>query len=146
MSQADSPIYLLGHSTESVADALGELTAISSPIAIMLAGDAPLTVGAVDTREAVAAFAQAGDYVFAQLDTSAQALVTNDTTSHSALAYSRNQGNVSTLFDSAGARPDIGLMAFQSAQNLNNAASIATAHAKPIPGVLGFGHYAHAIR
>ena len=136
MGQADSPTYRQGHGTESVADALGELVAISSPLAIMLAGDAPLTHNSIDTRIAVAAYASAGDYIFALLDTSAQALVTGDTTSPSALAFSSSQGQVAATFDNAGAQPDVGLLALMSSQNLNNRASIITAHAKVVPGVL----------
>ena len=49
-SQSDNPTYRLGHSTETVSAALGEMAAIASPLAIMLAGDVPLTVGTVDTQ------------------------------------------------------------------------------------------------
>ena len=136
-AQADSPTYLLGHDTETLTGALGELQALASgAVAVMLAGDVPLTVGAVDTRTAAAAWAQGGDYVFGLLETAAQALVTNDLTSHSALAFSRNQGQVASVFDNAGAMPDVGLLALMSSQRLNQPASILTAHAKALPGVL----------
>ena len=39
------------------------------------------------------------------------------------------------MFDNQGEKPDVGLMALMSAQNLNNQNSIVTAHAKAIPGV-----------
>ena len=113
-SSGEDPTYLLGHDAESVVDALGELGQLASgTVAIMLAADAPLTHGtpAIDTRTAVAAYAQAGDFVFGLLETSAQALVANDATSHAALAFSRSQNNVSVAFDSEGSKPDIGLMA-----------------------------------
>ena len=135
-AQADSPTYLLGHDTETLTDALGELQALASgAVAVMLADDVPLTVGAVDSRTAAAAWAQGGDYVFGLLETAAQALVTNDLTSHSALAFSRNQGQVASVFDNAGAMPDVGLLALMSSQRLNQPASIITAHAKALPGV-----------
>ena len=138
MDQASAPTYIQGHDTETAVEALGDILALTTagaPVGAMLAGDAPLTSGTVDTREAVAAYAQGNNMVFGLLDTSAQALVANDTTSHSALAFSRNQGNVASVFDNAGQLPDLGLLAFMSAQNLDNPASLATPHAKPIPGV-----------
>ena len=136
MASADSPRYLLGHAAETAVDALGELSALASgTVGVMLASDAPLTVGAVDTRTTVAAWAQAGDYIFGLKETAAQALVTNDVTSHMALAFSRNQGKVFVAFDNAGALPEVGALAFASSQNLGQPASIATVHAKPIPGV-----------
>ena len=125
----------MGHDTETLTDALGELQALASgAVAVMLAGDVPLTIGAVDTRTAAAAWAQGGDYVFGLRETAAQALVTNDATSHSALAFSRNQGQVASVFDNVGALPDVGLLALMSSQRLNQPASIITAHAKPIAG------------
>ena len=51
------------------------------------------------------------------------------------MAFSRNQGQVAATYSRAGEKPDVGLAAFQSAQRLDNAASIATAHAKGLPGV-----------
>ena len=137
MNQAAMLVYRRGHDAEGIANALTELVTLtaSPPVAIMLAGDAPLVdpVATGDTRENAAAWAEAGDYVFAQRDTVAQALVTNDMTSVSALAISRNQGQVAATFDNADARPDVGLMALMSSQNLDNIASIITAHAKAIP-------------
>ena len=60
----------------------------------MLASDAPDTAGtpAVDTRQALAAFANAGDYIFGLRDDAAQALVTNDATSQLAVAFGASQG------------------------------------------------------
>ena len=53
-----------------------------APVAIMLADDAPPVdpVGTGDTRENLAAWASAGDYVFFQLDTADQALAADDGT------------------------------------------------------------------
>ena len=144
MAQADSPKYTQGHDTESVADAAAEMVGFATsgaPVAIMLADDAPMTdrIVAGDTRENLAAWASAGDYVFFQLDTADQALAADDGTvanpSVSQLAFSRNQGQVAATYSMAGEKPDVGLAAFQSAQRLDNAASIATAHAKGLPGV-----------
>ena len=90
MAQADAPLkYRQGHDQESVADAAAEMVGFATsggPVAIMLADDAPLTdpVAGGDTRENLAAWASAGDYVFFQLDTADQALVAGDLTSVSA--------------------------------------------------------------
>ena len=141
MGETDAPLYRQGHDTESVADAATEMVGFATsgaPVAIMLADDAPLTdslPATGDTRENLAAWASAGDYVFFQLDTSDQALVAGDATSVTALAFSRNQGQVAATYGKDGTKPDVGLAAFQSAQRLDNAASIATAHLKAIPGV-----------
>ena len=141
MAQADAPLYRQGHDTESVADAAAEMVGFATsgaPVAIMLADDAPLTdpVAGGDTRENLAAWASAGDYVFFQLDTADQALVAGDDHQRIlSLAFSRNQGQVAATYSRAGEKPDVGLAAFQSAQRLDNAASIATAHAKGLPGV-----------
>ena len=140
MAQADAPLYRLGSDAESVADAAAAMVGFATsgaPVAIMLADDAPLTdpVAGGDTRENLAAWASAGDYVFFQLDTADQALDPTDMTSVSYLAFNRNQGQVAATYSRAGEKPDVGLAAFQSAQRLDNAASIATAHAKGLPGV-----------
>ena len=90
----------------------------------------------MDTRTAAAAWTQAGDKIFGLRETAAQALVTNDATSHSALAFAANQGKVASIFDSVGALPDIGLLALMSSQRLHQPASIITAHAKALPGVV----------
>ena len=127
-----------GHDAESVTDAVGEMIALATggaPVALMLGSDAPLVVGAVDTREALAAYAQAGDFVYGLLDTADQALVTNDETSHVALAFERQQSRVEPVYSMPGERPDIGLLALMSSQNLNQPASIITPHLKPLPNV-----------
>ena len=112
--------YRQGHDTEAVTDAIGEMVALAqggAPVAIMLADDAPLTFGtpAVDTREAVAAYAQAGDYVFGLLDTADQALASGDTTSQAAHGLSqRQQSHVEPVYSMPDERPDIGLLALMS--------------------------------
>ena len=129
--------YQQGHDAEGVVDAIGEMIALATgtaPVALMLANDAPLTSGGVDTRNAVAAYAQAGDFVFGLLDTSDQALVTGDTSSHAAQAFENEQSHVEPLYSAPGQRPDIGLLALLSSQNLNQPGSIITPHLKSLPG------------
>ena len=140
MGETDNVAYRQGSGEESVADAAAAMVGFATsggPVAIMLADDAPMTdpVATGDTRENLAAWASAGDYVFFQLDTADQALDPTDLISVSYLAFSRNQGQVAATYSRAGEKPDVGLAAFQSAQRLDNAASIATAHAKGLPGV-----------
>ena len=130
--------YKQGHDAEDVVDAIGEMVSVAqggAPVALMIADDVPLVSGGTDTRTAVAAYAQAGDFVFGLLDTSDQALVSGDSTSHAALAFSRQQSHVEPVYSMAGERPDIGLLALMSSQNLNLPASIITPHLKALPGV-----------
>ena len=138
MTQAAGATLLLGHDEEEVVDAIGEMVCTAqagAPVALMLADDAPLTHNTINTREAVAAYAQAGDFVFGLLDTSAQALVSGDVTSQAALAFERQQSHVEPVYSMAGERPDIGLLALMSSQNLNLPASIITPHLKSLPSV-----------
>ena len=141
MAQANSPAYRQGSDVETAVEAVTAMVALATtgpPVAIMLAPDVPDTAGTppVDTRVALGAWANAGDYMFGLRDTSAQALVANDATSHLALAFDSNQGQTMAFFDNAGALPEIGGLALLSAQNLNNPQSIISTHAKPVPGVL----------
>ena len=94
----------------------------------------PDTLTTIDTREALAAYAQANNLIFGLRDTSDQVLVTNDDLSQGALAFDRQQGNVAVVATKAGTFPDIALLAEMSAQNLNQPASIITPHVKPLPG------------
>ena len=115
MGQSDDVKYRQGHDAESVADAAAEMVGFATsgaPVAIMLADDAPETdpVAGGDTRENLAAWASAGDYVFFQLDTADQALVaTDDDLGILSLAFSRNQGQVAATYSRAGEKPDVGL-------------------------------------
>lgn len=135
-------VYLQGHDAESLASALSEMIALApgtAPVALMLGTDAPATVGAgadeVDSLEALAAYAQAGDFVSSIVDTSSQALVTGDATSRSALIFQRGQSHVGPVYSMPGERPDIGILSFLSEQNLDQPQSIATPHGKSLPGV-----------
>ena len=88
LTAATGADYKQGHDAESVSDAVGEMVDLAvggAPVALMLSDDVPLLYGpsdVFDTREELAAYAQAGDYVFGLLDTADQALVTGDITSH----------------------------------------------------------------
>ena len=117
--------------TEMVALATG-----GAPVALMLTDDAPLLAGGVDTRDALAAFAEAGDYMFGMRDSAAQALMPNDATSSRRTGLCRlTRDRPWPCYTKPGELPDVGALAALSAQNLNNPASIITLHPKPLPGV-----------
>ena len=129
--------YRLGHNEESVVDAVGEMLALATggmPLPLMVDETVPGTHNAIDTKEALAAYAQANNMIFGLRDTSSQVFVTNDATSQGALAIDRQQGNVVAIATQSGTFPDIALLAEMSAQNLNQPASIVTPHVKPLPG------------
>ncbi len=132
--------YLQGSSSETLSQAVARMVERApngGPVALMLGTDCPLSYGSenTDTRDELAAFAQAGDYIYSLLDTSDQALATGDTTSHAARVFSASQSKVLPVYSKAGERPDIGMLALLSSQNLNNPASIITTHLKTLPGV-----------
>ena len=138
MTLAAGASYRVGHDQESVTDGVTEMVALATggaPVALMLTDDAPLLAGGVDTRDALAAFAEAGDYMFGLRDSAAQAVAPNDATSHGARAFAASQGQTLACYTKPGELPDIGALAALSAQNLNNPASIITLHPKPLPGV-----------
>ena len=138
MTQAAGADYRAGHDAESVTDGVTEMVALATggaPVALMLADDVPLLAGGVDTRDALAAFAEAGDYMFGMRDSAADALLPNDATSHGARAFAASQGQTMACYTKPGELPDVGALAALSAQNLNNPASIITLHPKPLPGV-----------
>lgn len=136
------PEYLEGHAAETAVAALSAIRTLAgagAPVALMLDSGVPLTLGSppneVDTRETLAASAEANDMVFGLLDTDAGALVAQEGTSHGYGAFSRNQGQVFSVFDNVGAKPDVGGLAFMSGIDLSKPKSLATPHAKAIPGV-----------
>ena len=136
MTVATGAVYKQGHDAERLTDAIGEMLEVSSsgrPVAIFFADDVPETYGtpAVNSRQEVAALAETGDYVFAQLDTADQALVTNDDTSESAVGFSNQYRHTAGVYSKTGTRPDIALIAAMSGQNLDNPGSIITPHPKP---------------
>ena len=137
------PNYKQGSSQESITEAADAMIALAPeggpPVALMLDDDvleSTVTVGGLDVQTAMAAYAQAGDFVYGLLDVSDQALVTGDTTSHASLVFQRQQDHVEPLYSMPGERPDIGLLALMSSQNLSQPASIITPHLKSMPGVL----------
>ena len=139
MTQATGVDYKQGHDAESLGAAVVEMRDLAvsgAPVALMLAADVPDAVGAVNVRRALAAVAQGGDYVAAILETNAQALATNDATSEAAVAFAASQDKVAAIYSMAGQKPDVGLMALMSAQNLDSRNSIITPNAKVLPSVL----------
>ena len=131
--------YLQGSDAETITEAVTNMVAAAvggTPVALMLGSDAPLTLGDSDTRDDLAAFTQGSDYIYALLDTSEQALVSNDTTSHVARVFANQQSRVEPVYSMPGERPDIGLLALLSSQNLHLPASIITPHLKPLPNVM----------
>ena len=133
--------YLQGHSQETINESVAEVlrgVPGSTPVALMIDDDVlastTLDDDDRDVRTALAAFAQAGDYVFGLIENDEDALVAGDTTTHAALAFSRQQDHVEPIYSKTGTRPDISLLALMSSQNLNNPASIITPHLKALPG------------
>ena len=140
MAQADNPTYVQGHSQESATAAANEIVGLvtSPPVAVMRAGDTPATdpVTSASTDSGLAAWAQAGDYMYGLLDTSAAVLSAADTTSEGYLAFSRNQGQVLAAYaDDADKRGDVAGLAMLSSQNLGGLQTIISLHGKPAPGV-----------
>ena len=142
MGPASTPQYLPGSPAESAPAAigaiLGQITS-GDPTVVIVAPGTPLTdpqASNGDIRESIAAYAEANDLIFPMLDTGEQVLVSEEATSQAALAFARNQGQVSAVYSIPGQLPDVGLAALMSAQNLDNVQSIITAHGKVLPGVL----------
>ena len=141
MRLTDGAVYKQGHAVETISAAVAEMVGLATngvPVALMLADDAPLTFGTPvrDTRDDMRAFAQAGDYMFGQRDTADQALVTNDVTSKSALAFSGQIDKMLALYSKDGENPEIAALAALSAQNLSQPASIITLHTETVCQVL----------
>ena len=113
MGQTDNPTYIQGQAPESFVEAVSEMLTYtaSSPVAIFRDRGTPDSAGtpAIDTDTAMNAFAQAGDFIAFPVDESAQALVSGDTTSAIALAFSASQGKVAYSFNNTtDALPEIG--------------------------------------
>ena len=140
MSAADEPRYVLGASAEGVASAattIRGLIGAGDPVALLLARDVPATDPSdmEDTRGNLSDYAQGSEAVCFLLDTSAQALVTGDTTSQAALAYEGSQGDTFAFYSAAGQRPDVATAAILSAQNLSGRGSVTSPHAKALTNV-----------
>ena len=140
MAASSNPAYAQGSLTETVNEALEAIVALTTsgaPVALMRADDVPLTYPgtATPTQPDIAAFAQAGPYLYGLLDTTDQALTTGDATSQAALAFTGTQGRVLPTYAQPGQRPNIAALAALSAQNLNTPGSIITLNGIALPGV-----------
>lgn len=133
------PTYRQGHDQESVAAAVVEMAALSkqgAPVALMIDTNVPLLVNGIDTRDALSTFAQGGDWMFGLLDTAEAALVQAEAGSKLALAFAAARDKIVPAYSIPGQRPDIGILAALSAQDLDQPATIITLDGKPLPGVL----------
>ena len=138
MDSGSDPVFVLGSNAEGVGAGVAAMMAAATsgtPFYVMLAADVPATVASADTRTDLAASAEASDFVYSLLDTADQVLAAGDATSHAALAFAAQQGNVAAVYGQPGDKPDVGLMALMSSQNFDLPASIITAHGKTLPGV-----------
>ena len=144
-------VYNQGSDSETIQEAVTRCVALASggaPTALMLGSDIPDSVGSVDVKAAMRSIAQAGDFMFAMLDTSNAALqplgtgTGFDSTSALAAASTAGQSHVIPVY-SRGAnagednapRPDIGIMAKLSSQNFDLPQSIITLVPKSLPSV-----------
>ena len=140
----DSPgvVYVQGAGIESLAQAAQECIDLTigtgEPVGIILATDAPATepVTTVDSRLALAAWAEGTDYACGVRETAQGTLVANETASVAAQIIGLSRGRTSVLYTDSGPLPDVALIAEMSAQDLESPNSIITPHAKPLPGVL----------
>lgn len=141
--------YWPGRATEdlsaAVTDCVGLATA-GAPVALMLGSDIPTTYtnsdgATVTSTTEMRNYAQAGDFMFALLDTSTGALTTGESTSALASANAAQQSHVIPVYsrgDTIGTetyppRPDIAIMAKLSSQRFNQPQSIITLVPKPLP-------------
>ena len=140
---ADPTSYKQGHATETLAAALAEMVPLGTngaPVLPMVDGSCPSAVGAVDTRESLAAFIQAGDYFGFIRDNGTDPLITNETTSFSAHVFSEGLSKVETVigdgenFGTGTNYTDVAANALLSSQQLNLPAQIITPHLKGLPG------------
>ena len=138
MDAASDPTYVLGSNAETIAQGVAAMidrTDGGVPVAVMLADDAPLLVGTADTRNDLADYAEATGLIFALLETDERVEDPAEVTSHAYRAFNLQLGNVAAVYGLAGEKPDVGLMALLSAQNLDQPASIISPHTKTMPGV-----------
>lgn len=151
LTAAGGAVYNQGSDAESVTDAVTRCVALATggdPTALLLGGDVPATYtsaggGSVTVVTEMRTIAQAGDYMFAMLDTSTGALTAGESTSPIALAFAAAQSHVIPVYSRGNAltgenyapRPDIALMAKLSSQNFNLPQSIITPVPKSLSGV-----------
>lgn len=133
--------YIQGKDAESVQDAIAEMIRRSPtgpPVGVALGSDAGLTdpqAANADTRLQAAAYIQGTDLMFAFVDTADQAVAAGDTTSALAQANVANYSRTAGFYSVGGQRPDIGLLALLSTQDLDRSASFLSPFGKPLPGV-----------
>ena len=143
MGQSDDVKYRQGQDMESVVDAAAAMVGFATsgaPVAIMLADDAPMIDPIARWRHPrePRGVGQRGRLRILPTGHGGSAALDRWRSDRQRIVVwrlDRNQGQVAATYSRAGEKPDVGLAAFQSAQRLDNAASIATAHAKGLPGV-----------
>ena len=138
MTAASGASYRQGHAAETIGSAIDEIVALATtgaPVALMLDADVPANFGTVNTRAALAAYAEANGFIYALLDTAEQAVSTGDTTSQTYGVFNRQQGQVAAVYSEPGQHPDVGLLALLSGQRLDETGSLVNPQGKPLPGV-----------
>ena len=133
--------YAQGHATETLSEALAEMVPQASsgpPTLPMVDGSCPNAVGAVDTRESLATFVQAGDYFAFIRDNGTDALAAAGTFRHyvfdnqlsrvEAVVGAGENFGVDTNYI------DVAANAYLSSQRFNLPASIKNPHLKPMTG------------
>ena len=140
LTAAAGAIASLGHDAEGIGDAIAEMLPLmtdGAAVALALDAGCPVSHGSPvqDTRIALAAYAQSGDYLSGVRDTAVAAL---DPTDVASLAYQIGNGSYSKaecIYTKAGEYPDVAALALLSAQRLDSPASIISQHMKALPGV-----------
>ena len=141
MASASGPVYAQGHDTETLSEALAEMVPLASngpPTLPMVDGSCPNAVGAVDTRESLAAFVQAGDYFAFVRDNGNDALAASGTFRHHVFAQQLSKveavvGAGENFGDDTN-YIDVAANAYLSSQRFNLPASIKNPHLKSMTG------------
>lgn len=150
MDAASNPVYAQGHDTETLSEALAEMIPLAtasvssgsaaggSPTLPMVDGSCPAVVGAIDTRESLATFVQAGDYFAFIRDNGVDALAASGTFRHYVFANSLSRVEAvvgaGENFGDGTNYIDVAANAFLSTQRFNLPASIKNPHLKSMPG------------
>ena len=149
MTAASGASYRQGHAAETIGSAIDEIVALATtgaPVALMLDADVPANFGTVNTRAALAAYAEANGFIYALLDTAEQAVTTGDTTSQTYGVFNRQQGQVAAVYSEPGQHPDVGLLALLSGQRLDETGSLVNPQGKPLPRRRANHRLAHPAR
>ena len=130
-----SPTYRRGSDQEGAADALDAIGAIDGGFYfVLLDNGAPDTLSTVDTKEAVAAWAQAGRYLYSMTAFGASALVANETTSGAAVIAALGYDRVFITWSQEEDYRAVSIAGRLSAMNLNLPRSLITAKFRQLPG------------